>query len=200
MYITKHTNVTDRRTLDRLWGLYDLAYDKIAELDVTREKLFRSEFDEVMADPTYRITVVRDDDNAPIAMAVVATDIGVTRYLSVPYFKRRYPERFAEGRIHYIMWVVVHPDHQAGRASWELARAGFAPEVAEGALLVFDLPESNQASDEGGIVELFRRVANSIADVELESFGVSRYYALDFAPERAPAPAETSQTAASTTA
>ena len=185
MYITKHTNVTDRTLLDSLWELYTRAYVKIAEEDVSRETLYRSEFDDVMADPTYRTTVVRDDDNQPIAMAVVATDISVTRYRSVPYFRRHYPDRMAEGRVHYIMWVVVHPDHQAGSASWELARAGFSSEVDEGALLVFDLPESNQGSDEGGVVELFRRVASSIAEVELESFGRSRYYALDFAPDRA---------------
>lgn len=198
MYITKHSSVTDRNVLDRLWNLYSLAYDKIAEQDVSREILFRSEFDEVMADPTYRITVVRDDDNEPIAMAVVATDIAVTRYLSVPYFRKNYPDRFAEGRIHYIMWVVVHPDHQAGRASWELARAGFAPEVADGALLVFDMPASNQTQDQGGVVELFRRVANSIAEVELESFGASRYYALDFASDRSPALDHMSRTASPT--
>ena len=138
----------------------------------------------MLADSTYRLTVVRDDDDRPIAMAVIATDIGVTRYLSVPYFRRRYPQRLAEGRIHYIMWIIVHPDHQNTRATFELARAGLASEAEEGTLLVFDLPESNQPREDGGGAELFRRVARTIAEVQLESFGVSRYYALDFAPDQ----------------
>lgn len=181
MFITRHAEITDRGVLDELWELYDLAYEKIAELDITRETLYRHEFDEVMADSTYRTTVVRNDDGAPIAMSVFATDIAVTRYLSIPYFKRTYPERFAAGKIHYVMWILVHPDHQATRATYELARNGLAPEVEDGTLLVFDLPESNQPNEQGGGAEFFHRVAKTIAEVQLESFGVSRYYALDFA-------------------
>lgn len=182
MYITRHTSVTDQRVIDQLWDLYELAYDQIAEQDITRETLFRHEFTEVLSDSTYRTTVVRDDDGSPIAMAVIATDIAVTRYLSVPYFRRRYPERLAAGRIHYIMWILVHPDHQNTKATFELARAGLAPEVENGTLLVFDLPESNQPNERGGGAELFRRVASTLSEVQLESFGMQRYYALDFAP------------------
>ncbi len=188
MYVTKHTNVTDSGLIDELWELYEVSYERIAAVDITRETLFRTEFNEVMADSTYRTTVVRDDDGTPIAMAVIATDIAVTRYLSVPYFRRRYPERLANGKIHYIMWIIVHPDHQNTRATFELARAGLAPEAADGTLLVFDLPESNQPNEEGGGAELFRRVAKTIAEVQLESFGVSRYYALDFAPHEDESP------------
>jgi len=185
MYVTRHTNVQNKTLIDSLWQLYELAYEQLAAVDITRETLFKHEFEEVLADPTYRTTVVRDDDGVPIAMAVFATDISVTRYLSVPYFRRRYPERLEAGRIHYVMWILVHPDHQGMRATWELARAALAAEVEEGALLVFDLPESNQPNEGGGGAEFFRRVAKSIADVQLESFGVSRYYALDFAPQAA---------------
>lgn len=181
MYITRHNSVTDQRVRDELWALYDLAYSKIAEEDITRELLFRTEFDEVMADSTYRTTVVRDDGGSPVAMSVIATDIGVTRYLSRPYFERRYPERLASGRVHYVMWAVVHPEHQASRAVFDLIRSGLEPEAEEGTLLVFDLPESNQPNEKGGGAELIYRAAKSFAEVELESFGMSRYYALDFA-------------------
>lgn len=186
MYVTRHTNVTDPNVVESLWQLYEAAYERIAAQDITRETLYRHEFAEVLADSTYRLTVVRDDDATPIAMAVIATDIGVTRYLSVPYFRQRYPERLAAGKIHYIMWILVHPDHQNTRATFELARAGLAPEVEDGTLLVFDLPESNQPNEGGGGAELFRRVAKTLAEVQLESFGVSRYYALDFAPQDRP--------------
>lgn len=185
MYITRHSNVTNRDLLESLFALYEQAYSKIAEEDITREVLYRHEFDEVMADPTYRTTVVRDDDGEPVAMSVIATDIGVTKYLSRPYFQRRYPERLAEGRIHYVMWAVVHPEHQGSRAVFDLIRAGLQPEASDGTLLVFDLPESNQPNESGGGAELIYRAARSFAEVELESFGMSRYYALDFAPSEA---------------
>lgn len=191
MYITRHSTVTNQGVRDELWSLYQTAYAKIAEADITRELLFRSEFDEVMSDSTYRTTVVRADDDSPIAMSVIATDIGVTRYLSRPYFQRLYPDRLASGRIHYVMWAVVHPDHQGSRAVFDLIRAGLQPEAEEGTLLVFDLPESNQPNEEGGGAELIYRAARSFADVELESFGMSRYYALDFAQPAASVSAET---------
>lgn len=199
MYVTRHSNITDRSVTDALWDLYQRGYESIAEVDITREMLFRHEFDEVLADPTYATTVVRVDDGRPVALATLASDISVTRYLSVPYFRRTHPERLAQGRIHYVMWVVVDPEYRAGRAAWHLARAGLAPEVEQGTLLVFDLPESNQPEERGGGAEFLYRVARSIADVQLESFGVSRYYALDFAPhEDAASPPGEAATAEST--
>ncbi|WP_395154476.1 hypothetical protein [Ilumatobacter sp.] len=173
--------MTDRTVLDSFWQLYEVSYLPLAASDPSRELLFRSEFDAALADPTNRITVLRDE-NRPIAMSVAATDIGATRYLSRAFFERMYPERMAAGLVHYVMWIVVHPDHQASEALFHLARAGLAQEQEEGALVVFDLPESNQANEQGGAAELLTRLARLVGPVSLESFGMTRYYALDFAP------------------
>lgn len=181
MYVTKHSNVTDRQVLDDLWGLYARAYGEIASTDITRETLFRSEFDEAMADPSNRAWVVRDE-NVPVSMALIATDIASTRYLSRAYFDRTDPQRMSAGLVHYIMWVVTDPDYQGGPATFALARGALAQESEEGALLVFDLPESNQPNQDGGGAELFFRLAQMVGPVNLEAHGGSRYYALDFAP------------------
>lgn len=181
MYITQHSNVTDRTVVDELWELYQASYERLAAVDITRETLFRSEFDETLADPSNRVWVVRED-NVPVSMALIATDIASTRYLSRAYFDRSDPERMSAGRVHYIMWVVTHPDHQGGRATFELARGALAVESSEQALLVFDLPESNQPNQDGGGAELFYRLAQMVGPVSLQAHGGSRYYALDFAP------------------
>ena len=186
MYITRHSNVTDPTVLDSLWRLYEVAYRRLSALDPTRETLFRHEFDETLADPTNRIWVVRDDER-PVAMAVIATDIGSTRYLSRAYFERIDPERMAAGLVHYVMWIVIDPEYQGGRAAFVIARGMLAPETDEGALLVFDLPESNQPNERGGGAELFYRMAQMVGPVDLASYGGSRYYALDFAPARSSA-------------
>lgn len=191
MYITQHSNITDPTVLDELWDLYVVAYERIATADITRETLFRSEFDEVMADPTNKTCVVRDDGVA-VSMITIATDIGATRYLSRAYFESRTPDRLAQGLVHYVMWVVTHPDHQGRRATFELARGSLIAESRLGALLVFDLPESNQPNQTGGGAELFRRLAEMVGPVSLEVHGGSRYYALDFAPVDADATADTS--------
>jgi hypothetical protein len=192
MYVTRHSNITDHSVLQDLWHLYEVAYEPLAAADVTRETLYRSEFDALLADPTNRIWVVRDE-NRPVAMSLIATDIGSTRYLSRAYFSRVDPERSAAGLVHYVMWVVSHPDYQSGTAIFDLARGGLAVEADEGALLVFDLPESNQPNQEGRGAELLYRLAQMVAPVSLQEHGMSRYYALDFAPvatEDAAAPAD----------
>lgn len=197
MYITRHSNITERQIVEELWDLYITSYERLAAADITRETLYRSEFEDVLADPTNRVWVVRDE-NRPVSMALIATDIASTRYLSRAYFDRADPERMNAGLVHYIMWVVTHPEYQGGRATFELARGALAVESKEQALLVFDLPESNQPKAEGGGAELFYRLAQMIGDVSLQSHGGSRYYALDFAavapasaaPEEAPADSE----------
>ena len=181
MYITRHTNITDADVLDSLWALYEESYRPLSAKDPTREMLFRSEFDDALSDATNRITVLRDG-NRPVAMSVSATDIGATRYLSREYFETHFPERMAAGRVHYVMWIVVHPDYQGGTALFELSRDGLAQEQADGALLVFDLPESNQPNDHGGGAELLFRMARMVGEVQLKPLSVNRYYALDFAP------------------
>lgn len=199
MYITRHSNVTDRSTVDSLWEVYTAAYAQLSALDVTREELFRDEFEALLADPANRIWVVRED-NVPIAMSLIATDIGSTRYLSRAYFEKHFPERMAAGLVHYVMWVVVHPDWQASAATFHLARGGLAVEQEEGALLVFDLPDSNQPNEEGGGAELLYRLAQMVGDVSLKSFGLSRYYALDFAPAESSSPAPSEPAEAPTVA
>lgn len=181
MYVTRHSSITDRALLDALWELYELSYSKIAGADPSREMLFRHEFIEVLADSTYRSTVLYTGEGQPIGMVVAATDIGSTRYLSREYFERRYPERMRAGLVHYVMWIVVHPDFQASTAVWRLAKASVAPEVEEGALVVFDVPESNQPTSDGGAAELMFRAVKGSGDVKLETLSVNRYYALDFA-------------------
>ena len=182
MYVTVHSNITDPAVREELWDLYHAAYERIASADITQEMLYRSEFDEVLANPTNTTYVVRDDDR-PVSMITIASDIASTRYLSRRYFEQREPTRLEQGLVHYVMWVVTHPEHMGGRATFELARGSLAAESAAGALLVFDLPESNQPRQEGGGAELFHRLAQMVGPVSLQAHGGSRYYALDFTPD-----------------
>jgi hypothetical protein len=73
MFVTRHTHVVDAVLADKLWQLYDVAYQGLSEQAVTREMLYRSEFDETIADPTNRLWVLWDD-NMPIGMSLVGTD------------------------------------------------------------------------------------------------------------------------------
>ncbi len=184
MFVTRHTHVVDVVLANKLWQLYELAYSGLAEKAVTREMLYRSEFDEAIADTTNRLWVLWDD-NLPVGMSLVATDIGSTRYLSRAYFERHYPDHLRRGAVHYIMWLVIHPAHAAKGAILRLAKEGLSLEASEGALLVFDTPEMNQPEVTGGFAEMMSRLAKSIAGTTpLHHLEAQHYFAIDFSSGR----------------
>lgn len=181
MFVTRHNTVVERGLLERLWDLYELSYRRTAEASASREMFFRSEFDAAVADSSNRLWVLWADDE-PVAMVLIATDIGATRYLSRPFFERHFTDHARRGAVHYVLFIVVHPRFVAKGALTRMARDVLGTEAAEGVLLVFDSPEINQPRDDGSGALLFERLANMVASgAPLIPLDVSRYYGIDFA-------------------
>jgi hypothetical protein len=180
MFVTRHSPVTDPTLREQLWELYQRAYVGVAERAVTHEMLDRLEFNDQLGDATNRTWVVWQD-TAPVAMTLVATDVRRTRWLSEQYFRRHFPDHFAAGRVHYVVWAVVDPQFTTRGASMFLARQAMAAEAREGSLLVFDMPEEHQPNPGGGAAELMHRMAKMVGGAALMPLTVQRYYALDFA-------------------
>jgi len=149
-------------------------------MTVTHEMLDRLEFDDQLLDSTNRAWVVWDDTR-PIAMTLVATDVRRTRWLSEHYFRAHFAEKFAQGQVHYVVWVVVDPGYIARGVGLFMARHALTTEAHEGSLLVFDLPEMNQPNAGGGAAELMLRMARMVGEAQLITLTTQRYYALDFA-------------------
>jgi hypothetical protein len=191
VFVTRHSTVEDRAVADRLWLLYEDAYRRVADESPSHEMLFRSEFDDSLADPTNRLWVVWDDTE-PVAMALVATRPERTRYLSRAYFDAHFPEHAHRETVHYIMWLVVHPAAEARGAIVQLSREALRREAADGALLVFDAPMIHQPGDTGGFAEMMQRLVKSfVGAAPMHHLGTQRYYAVDFASVADPAePAE----------
>jgi len=198
MYVTRHSPIGDLTLREQLWTLYRRAYAKTAEDAVTHEMLDRLEFDDQVMDPTNRAWVVWEGE-LPIAMTLVATDVKRTRWLSELYFKKHFPDKFASGRIHYVVWAVIDPAWTTKGASLFLARHAMAVEAREGALLVFDMPEDNQPHATGGAAELMTRMARMVGEATLVPLTVQRYYALDFSPTVPSRESESEERASATT-
>ena len=179
MFVTRHSPVTDSVLKDQLWTLYTRAYARTAEDAVTHEMLDRLEFNDQLSDTTNRAWVVWED-NLPVAMTMIATDVRRTRWLSEHYFKKNYPQQFATNKVHYVVWAVVDPSYVTKGVSMFMARQAMAVEAREGSLLVFDMPESNQPNELGGAAELMHRMARQVGGARLVPLTVQRYYALDF--------------------
>jgi hypothetical protein len=195
MYVTRHNSAVDHNLVDRLWALYESAYRRTAEAAASREMLFRSEFQSYLADPSNRLWVLWSDEE-PVAMVLIATDIASTRYLSAPFFERHFHAHSERGAVHYILFVVVDPRYAARGVLTRMARDVLGTEAAEGVLLVFDAPEYNQPTNEGGVALMMERLAKMVAGgAPLVPLDVSRYYGIDFAASPAYAD-ETSRPAA----
>lgn len=183
VHVAKHS-LPPVEVIEKLWALYVRAYRRVAQEAVSREMLFRQEFDSALSDPSNRLWVVWDGE-APVAMTLIATEAAATRYVSRAFFEHHYPDRMARGEIHYVMWAVVDPQYVARGAIVHLARGGLALEAEEGAFLVFDVPEVNQPSERGGASGLLIRLARHVGEATLVPLGVQRFYAVDFSRSRA---------------
>lgn len=182
VYVTGHHQLTDERLIERLWHLYDLSYAAVEAGSPSHEMLFRDEFDAAVRDASNRLWVLWDD-NSPVAMMLVATDIGATRYLSRAYFEQRYADHMRRGAVHYIMWLVVHPSAMAKGAIVRLGREVAQREAADGALVVFDAPELHQPGVNGGFAEMMSRLAKAfVGPTPVVHLGTQYYFAVDFSP------------------
>lgn len=184
MFVTRHSNLTSPELREKMWRLYELAYQRTSQEAPSREVLFRHEYDAVVSDPANRLWVLWNDQE-PIASTLIGTDVSATRYLSRAYFEKYYPDHVLRNAVHCILWVVVHPAHVAKGALVRLARETFAIEAEEGALLVFDTPRVNQPEETGGLAEMMSRLATMVSvGTVVEQIEVQRYYAVDFAQGR----------------
>lgn len=179
MFITRHTRLGDVDLRDRLWEFYRRAYSR-NPLHPFTELVNRSEFDECLLNSSNRVWVVWEEDR-PVVMTLISTDITSTRWLNPDYFRRYHAERMRKGLVHYVMWVVVDADVELRGSNIALAKEALAAEARDGALLVFDLPELHQPSDSGGAAELMLRMARMVGEVTLLPIAAQRFYALDFA-------------------
>ena len=136
MFITRHTRLGDVDLRDRLWNFYRRAYAQ-NPLQPFTEVVNRSEFDESLLNPLNRVWVVWEN-NQPLVMTVISTDITTTRWLNPDFFRRNYAEHMRKGLVHYVLWVVVDPDVEVRGANIALAKEALAMESRDGALLVFE--------------------------------------------------------------
>ncbi len=195
MHVTQHRSVTDPLFLDRLWGLYEDAVVPTAQQALCQELYYRHEFDALLADERNRLWVLHDDDTL-VGMAVIATDFSSVRYYSRPYFERHYPDQLAAGKVHFVLWLAIHPNHVASGAIARLARPTLGLEFAEGAVLMFDAPWIHQPEMTGGFAEIMNRLSRMVgSDSEVQQVEVQRYFAIDFGGTSDRPPMQTAATA-----
>lgn len=114
MRVTRFATVNDA-TSERLWQVYRRAFAHLATEAVHRELLTREEFLQEMREPRLWKYVGFDPDEEPIAFATLTRHLETVEWINAEYFAARWPQEYAEGRVYYIGFIALDPDHQGQR-------------------------------------------------------------------------------------
>ena len=193
MHVTQHHEITEPRLVSALWALYEVGHSTLTGQVPSRVVLYRHEFEEELRASGVRIWVVWDDE-LPVALSVVDTELAESRWVSPAYLSTVYADAWDAGRVHYICLLVVHPEYQGSGAFALLVQRGFELEPAEGAILLFDVPSVNQPDAHTGLAQTALRFARMTGQARLEEIEVQRYFALTFSDaEAGPGPVDAGQ-------
>jgi hypothetical protein len=139
--------------LDELWALYTRAYRAVETKVVTREVLYRDEFDRLLTAPS-TMTWVAYSGSRTVAMCPIATDLSVITWLNGDFFAGRFPDR----PIRYLAFLVVDSSVRLARVIQSIA-GGLIPEAQQAnAVLAFDTSTSNNGP---ALTVLMRRLLRS---------------------------------------
>lgn len=160
-------------------AVYRAAFEPLATRAACRQSLTDDEFREEMRDARVTKLVAFDANGEAGSMAIVATDLSVVPWISVPYYAHRYPEQFARGAVYYVNAAVVRPDRQGGPWTKVVLEDLYRFVAENRAVMAFDACGFNV--DVIKLVEATARAAHRIAHVEDVELDVQRYYAFDMA-------------------
>lgn len=159
--------------------VYRAAFAPLELRAAGRQALTDDEFRAEMSDARVTKFVAFDDAGEAGSMAIIATDLSVVPWISVPYYAHRFPEHHARGAIYYVNAVVVRPDRQGGPWSKVVLEDMYRFVAEHHALMAFDCCGYNV--DVVKLVETTARSVHRIAHAETAELDQQRYYAFDMA-------------------
>jgi hypothetical protein len=167
---------------DEFLAVYRGAFAPLEILAPARQSLTDDEFREEMVDPRVVKFVARDDAGAPCALAFMATDLEVVPWVSVPYFRHRFPDHFERGAIFYVGALLVRPDRQGG--PWvKVVVDDMVRFVAERrGIAAFDCCGFNVETIR--LPDTLARATHRLAYAETVELDAQRYYAYEMAGPR----------------
>ena len=111
-------------------------------------------------------------------MAVMATDLSVVPWISVPYYAARFPDHYRRGAIYYFYAILVRRQSQGGpwaRLMFEELARMLARHDAVGA---FDC--SSQTVEVTRLPEMIARVAGRVCELDPIELDRQHYYGYVF--------------------
>jgi hypothetical protein len=154
---------------------YLSAFDRLRTQAAARHVLTAEEFDAEMKDPRIDKYIVWDDDDVPVALTTLTSDLTAIPWVSRDYYVSRYPDAAAQGVLFYLGYILVGPTSRGTKALIMMTNQVNRRLSASHGVLGFDMCGLNDASGIG------RHAKKLLASSErIERLDVQSYYGADF--------------------
>ncbi|MEV4282416.1 hypothetical protein [Actinoplanes xinjiangensis] len=131
--------------LDESWDFYQDCFSDLQYLAVNRHLMYRSEFDEVMADRRIgKYVALDDEDGAVIGMGTLTNDLESIPLISAEYFRYHFPEMYEQRRLFYCLFAGSALGHRGQGVFVALQRAMYAPIGDVDGKVFFDICSYNE--------------------------------------------------------
>jgi len=160
-------------------GVYRRAFAPLETLAPARQSFDNDEFRQEMVDDRVLKFVAYDADGEACAMAFMATDLDAVPWISVPYFRKRFPEHYARGAIFYVGALLVRAEKQGGPWAKEIVDDMVRFVASNRGVATFDCCGFNV--DVVKLPDTLARATHALAYAETTELDQQRYYAYDMA-------------------
>ncbi len=153
--------------IEDAWALYHEAFRELSAYAVQRHLMYRDEFNAVMRDIRVQKYLCLDDNGALCGLGTYTNDLDAVPLISPQYFRRRWPEHYAERRIWYIGFVAVNAKGRAMNGLTEMVEAMYLIAAAQNGIVGLDVCRYNgEERRMGRSMGLLVRRLSSTARVE----------------------------------
>ncbi len=155
--------------------VYRSAFSPLERQSPARQALTDQEFLEAMGDRSVLKFVGWSRDRVTCAMAIMATDLSVVPWISVPFFEDRFPEHYERGAVYYFHALLVRPEHQGGPWARLLLEELTKKLGADRAVAAFDCSDQTLAATR--LPDVIAKVAGRLVHLVRVDLGRQHYYA-----------------------
>ncbi|MFC2077272.1 hypothetical protein ACFLTM_00495 [Candidatus Bipolaricaulota bacterium] len=130
----------------RLWSIYRNAFERLNERTPIHHGGFSvAQFEAIMQDEDVQKHLVFVDSEL-VGVALLTNALEKIPWVNAPYFERRYPNRYRDGRIFFLPAVVIDPQHQDLRRIGAKLLQQAVTALGEDAVLAVDYSETLRQS------------------------------------------------------
>jgi hypothetical protein len=172
------TTVLPAHLRERFCELYRDGFVELDKRAAARQSLTDEEFVDEMSHPSVVKWIAwNEDEDEPIALMFMATDLTIVPWISLPYYQHRFPEHYERKAVYYYGGLVVHPDRRGGAVVKALLTEGWRYVIERDAVVAFDCCSFN--ADVMRLPEVIERVGRRMTNVEATELDVQHYYAYE---------------------